>query len=86
MHFVRFFSECVEIMQPRLIVTLGSGPAAWIGADYSRRSEVRNITFGAHETRVIAIVHTGAWTWKGLGFTNEQFPGEGRRIKAALNA
>jgi hypothetical protein len=88
-------SKCHEssanaIMKPRLIVALGAPASRYLGADYKRRESEPIVAFGGHRTRLIAAVHTSAWTWgspPNNGFGEAQFRAEGpshrRRFKKA---
>jgi uracil-DNA glycosylase len=86
LQFRPFFHRCVEVMKPRLIVTLGAYAATWLGTDYAARERVDSKTFGKHTTRLMAIVHPSAWTWRRKGFTLDDFRMEGRRMREALTS
>lgn len=74
LQLARVFSECVDIMRPRLIVAMGGYAQTYLRV---RRGEVVDL-FG---TSAIAIWHPSA-RYK----SDEHFTGEGRRIREALEA
>ena len=82
--FDHFFERCVKAMRPRLIVSLGAYAARWLKTDYARRERIDERVVGGHPTRLLAAVHTSAWTWNRRGFSLEDFATEGRRIRKAM--
>lgn len=82
--FDHFFERCVQAMRPQLIVSLGAYAAEWLRTDFARRERIDERVIGGHSTRLLAVVHTSAWTWNRKGFSFEDFAIEGRRIREAI--
>jgi hypothetical protein len=84
----RAFCECVAVMKPRLIVSLGGPAAKYLGTDFQYRHRVDQRTIAGHPTRLLAIVHPSGWTWGpgGRGFSDDDFREEGKRIGRAASA
>ena len=83
LEFSRIFEECVRIMQPSLIVSLGLLPAKHLGTDFASRENIERRTILGHPTCLLAAVHPSAWTWQGKGFSDGDFRAEGARIGSA---
>ncbi|HET6276012.1 MAG TPA: hypothetical protein VFE16_08810 [Candidatus Cybelea sp.] len=85
LEFESMFSKSVAAMRPRLIVSLGRLAAKHLRTDYDLRGRVDERVIGGHPARLLAAVHPSAWTWNGKGFRDEDFVGEGARIRYAAS-
>lgn len=84
--FETMFEQCVAVMRPRLIVSLGRLASKHLRTDYSLRKRIDKREIGGHSTHLLAAVHPSPWTWRGRGFGAADFIAEGARIGLASSS